>query len=50
MIKTIDSTVDGIEVVMSDRQKATELYSQKLGFDSKTGICRIRSYTVIGYM
>ena len=34
MINTIYSTVDGIEIVMSDRQKATELYSQKLGFES----------------
>jgi hypothetical protein len=50
MINTIDSTVDGIEIVMSVRQKAAELYSQKLGFESKTGICRKRSYTVIGYM
>jgi hypothetical protein len=46
MINTIDSPVDGIETVMSDRQKATQLYSQKLGFESKTGM----SYTVIyGY-
>jgi hypothetical protein len=46
MINTIDSTVDGIEIVMSERQKAIELYSQKLGFETKTGM----SYTVIyGY-